>query len=684
MTAPLLIEIGLEELPPRAMRALGDQFAAAIVDQLDDIGIPRGNYQRFATPRRLAVLVESVAVSAPSYEHVAQGPSVDIAFDDDAQPTHAAAGFARKQNTTVDALNVEETDKGQHLVARHSVAGPKLGDCFNTLLNNAVAKLTPPKRMRWSTNTASFVRPVHWLAVVHGDQHLAATLFDVTSDPVTYGHRFHHPEAIPLLDANRYSDALREAGYVVADPDERASSISQQIQTLADSCGGSFVSDDELVGEINALVEFPVALIGQFDSRYLELPREVLIATMEDHQRYLPLQGSDGQLMNRFITVANLNSKDPDQVVAGNERVIRPRLDDALFFWNQDQKRGLDSLVSGLDRVQFEQSLGSLGDKRARIAQIARDLAPIFGVDPTQSDRIAELAKTDLLTEMVDEFSDLQGIMGGYYAALEGEETTVASAITTQYQPVGASGPIPETAAGCLLALADRLDTLAGIFAVNKRPTGDKDPYALRRAAFGVVRLLIESNRSLDWVVTLEHAVSVQPVVAPEDTVETLWMFHVERLRSYFVDNGTEPRDFDAVVAVSSRNPVDVAARVRAVSEFRSHRESATVYEAHKRIRNILKKQGGAPDTLSKQNLQADSEIELANLLAQTDNRGDAGVDYATALSNLTRYAEPLATFFDNVRIVVDDTTLRNNRLALLAAIDREFQQVADISELAG
>lgn len=683
MTAPLLVEIGLEELPPGAMRPLGDQFADAVVKELDAANIARGRYQRFATPRRLAVLIDAVAASAPAYESVTEGPGVDVAFDSDGQPTAAATGFARSRQTTVDQLDVETTAKGERLVARREVAGRVLPDCFNELLYTAIDQLDIPKRMRWADHTSTFVRPVHWLTIIHGKRRVPAMLFGIKSGLETFGHRFHHPAPITLDNASDYAELLQTTGYVIADPDRRAESIRQQVEHAATENEARLVSTQSLFDEINALVEWPVALTGSFAERYLELPREVLIATMEHHQRYLPLEARDGSLINRFITVANVESTAPNKVVAGNERVIRPRLDDALFFWNQDLKRGLSSLTPGLARVQFETSLGSLADKQKRIASIADRLGPLFGVAPEQGGRAAELAKADLLTEMVDEFPDLQGVIGGYYASHEGEDAAVAQAITTQYQPAGATGPIPGTPTGQVLALADRLDTLAGIFAVEKRPSGDKDPYALRRAALGVIRILIESGVHLDLDATIQHALSAQPVEAPAGTAEALCMFHVERMRSYCLARSVESRDFDAVTAISWRDPVDVDARLSAVTEFRTHPDAPMVYEAHKRIRNILKKQGETPNEPSSGHYQEPAETQLAELLSTAEPRVETSVDYGNALQSLMRFATPLATFFDQVHVLVDDPALRNNRLALLATVDRQFCKVADISLLA-
>ncbi len=684
MKASLLVEIGLEELPPQAMRTLADAFASGIAQSLDAAGIERGHYQRFVTPRRMAVLIDAVAASAPDYEQVTQGPGVDIAYDSEGQPTAAATGFARSRETTLEALTIEETNKGRRLVHRHHVKGSPLAEVFNSLLNDTVSTMGVPKRMRWGTNTTTFVRPVHWLTVLHDESRIDASVFGIESDRWSLGHRFHHPGPIHLTRATDYPAKLSEIGWVVADPDDRAELIQKQTQELASQFNARIVASSELLAEINALVEFPVALAGKFEPHYLELPREVLLATMEHHQRYIALEDDNGTLINRFITVANIQSNQPNLVISGNERVIRPRLDDALFFWQQDRARGLTSLIPGLSHVLFEHSLGSLADKQSRVARIAVWLCPLFDVTHQCATRAAELAKADLLTEMVGEFPDLQGIMGAYYAQHDGESEAVANAIRTQYQPTGGTGSIPQSALGRTLALADRLDTLAGIFAVDKRPTGDKDPYALRRAALGVVRLLIESEIHLDLHAAIRFALSVQPLDAPQGTAAALQTFHVERLRSYFLDRDTPPQDIDAVLASSSLDPVDIAARLSAVAAFKELPDASAVYEAHKRIRNILKKQNENWGQPVASYYQQAAEAELDRLMSEHGAQQDrVEGDYVTQLANLTTFAEPLAEFFNEVRVIVDDPRLRTNRLALLAAIDRQFCQVADISRLA-
>ncbi|NNC24032.1 glycine--tRNA ligase subunit beta [Salinisphaera sp. USBA-960] len=683
MTAPLLIEIGVEELPPTAMLDLADQFASGIVAELEKNGFQQANYQRFATPRRLAVLIDDVADAAPGYTETVQGPGVDVAFDANDQPTGAANGFARSLGVTLDKLVIEETSRGRRLTGQREIPGRSLNEHIGEVLTQTITALNIPKRMRWGMNTDSFVRPVHWLTVIHGSTCMPASLFGIASDHQTRGHRFHHPGPIPLDDATHYESSLRHTGYVLADPEKRAAIINEQVAHTAAECDARSISDDTLLAEINALVEYPTALTGRFDTQFLELPREVLIATMEHHQRYLPLEDSAGSLTNSFITIANVDSAQPELVASGNERVIRPRLDDALFFWNQDRTRGLASLVPKLAGVQFETKLGNLADKQQRVARIAAYLAPLFELSTGDTERAAELAKADLLTEMVDEFPDLQGVMGEYYALNDGETADIARAIRTQYAPVGGTGAIPDTALGRNLALADRLDTLAGIFAVDKRPSGDKDPYALRRAALSVVRILIESGSQLDLNAALDYAVSIQPVEAPSGTVDALRMFHVERLRSYFLEQGTAPQDIDAILAVSSHDPMDISNRLQAVSHFRTLPDAARVYEAHKRIRNILKKQGDTDNAPTRSHYQQAAEKQLGEMLDHRALNKDALIDYSDSLQSLTHFAAPLAAFFDEVRVIVDDANLRNNRLALLGALDREFCRVADISRLA-
>lgn len=685
MTATLLIEIGVEELPPKAMRALADAFAEGVSGGLEAAGLSIGTTQRYATPRRLAVAIDDVAQTTEAVAVEKAGPTVSIAFDADGTPTRAAEGFARSVGTTVDALELEDSDKGERLVYRGTEAGKSIDTLLQASVDQALKRLPIPKLMRWGDSDAAFVRPVHWLVALHGDRVLPLEVFGITAANETRGHRFHQPGTIKIAHADAYAAALLDQGFVIADPDERKARIERQVHTAAQQFGGDAIVDDALVEEVTALVEWPVGIAGRFDERFLKLPREVLISTLQEHQRYFPIEDGDGQLMAGFVTVANIESRDVAQVIAGNERVVRPRLSDALFFWEQDRRKGLAAHVDGLDRVTFQQSLGSLADKSARVSSLARRLSEAADADNDALGRACTLAKADLLTEMVGEFPDLQGVMGYYYALDAGESEAVARAIAEQYAPARAGAPIASTPAGRALSIADRLDTLAGIFAIDRRPSGDKDPFGLRRAALGVLRTVIESGMVVNLRSELDAALATQPVEPADGSAEALWMFHMERLRGYYAERGIAGDRFEAVANLGITELQDFERRMVALDEFGRDTAALTVCGAHKRIRNILKR--NASET-GDPGFVADKLVETAerDLATAYDHQKDAvaaamqGHQPAKALNALAVLAEPLDAFFDQVMVMTDDSELRANRLALLASLDELCRQVADIS----
>lgn len=685
MSATLLVEIGLEELPPKAMQPLAEAFGHGVAGELANAGISHGEIRILASPRRLALMLADTASGSADETIEKFGPAKNIAFDADGHPTKAGEGFARSVGASMDDLLIEDSDKGERLVYRGTAAGQPLRDLLQAAVDAALKRLPVPKRMRWGASKDAFVRPVHWLAALHGTEVLPVTVFGQKAGRITYGHRFHHGEAIELADADTYIERLRDPGHVLVDIAERRYKILAEVEQAAASLDATALISDDLVDEVVALVEWPAGIAGRFDERFLVLPREVLIATLEGHQRYFPVSDKNGQLKAGFVTVANLESRDPAQVVAGNERVVRPRLADALFFWEQDLRQGLNSHVDQLARVSFQQSLGSLADKSARVGRIAADIAPATGAAQTTVERAATLAKTDLLTEMVGEFPELQGLMGRYYALAGDEDAAVADALAEQYAPAAAGVDIAASAAGQTLALADRLDTLAGIFSINKRPSGDKDPFALRRAALGVLRTLIEAGISLDLADTLQRAVAEQPVTAPEDTFSALWTFHMERLRGYYQDRDIQGAYFDAVAANDITDVADFDARIRALVRFMGVSEASLVCGSHKRIRNILRKNTDSAQSTDVQAglLDAPAEKSLVQALDTQQAAVDTALsqhDYARALTALAALAQPLDDFFTDVMVMADDAALRNNRLALLASIDVLCRQVADIS----
>jgi len=685
MTATLLVEIGLEELPPKAMQPLADAFGQGVSDELTAAGLAHGTARVLASPRRLAVLIDDTAAVGADETIEKFGPAVKIAFDPQGQPTKAGDGFARSVGTTMDQLTVEDSDKGERLVYRGTAAGQSLAVVLQAAVDAALKRLPIPKRMRWGDSQHAFVRPVHWVVALHGEEIVAISVFGETSGRLTHGHRFHHGHTIELAHASEYVEALRDPGFVLVDIDERRQRVEAEVSRAASTLDATALMTPELVDEVVALVEWPAGIAGRFDERFLVLPREVLVATLEGHQRYFPISDGDGALKAGFVTVANIQSRDPAQVVAGNERVVRPRLSDALFFWEQDQRKGLASHIDGLARVSFQKSLGSLADKSQRIADIGQKIASATGADKTSVARAAELAKTDLLTEMVGEFPELQGLMGRYYALAGNESPEVAQALAEQYAPAAAGADIAVSPVGRTLALADRIDTLAGIFAIDKRPSGDKDPFALRRAALGVLRTLIEGHISLDLADVLRHALAAQPVQVKDDTFDALWMFHMERLRGYYQDRQISAACFESVLTAGVTDPTDFDERLRAVSDFIELPDAKVVCGAHKRIRNILRKNAVdvSSNGIDHSALAEPAEKALAEALnARAPSIGAAVAqrEYANALAALAAFAQPLDQFFSDVMVMTDDANLRRNRLALLSQIDTLCRQVADIS----
>lgn len=688
MKATLLIEIGVEELPPKAMRRLADALADGLGAGLAEAGLAHGGVTRHATPRRLAVVIaQTPAHTEPSVVEKA-GPTIAIAYDNDGNPTAAAQGFARSVGVAVDQLEHEHGDKGERLVYRATEPGKTVAEVLQPTVDSVLRTLPIPKRMRWGDSEIAFVRPVHWVVALHGNDVVALDIFGERAGNTTYGHRFHHPRAITLTSADDYAARLRDPGFVLTDPDERKQRVIAEVTIAAEGIGGHALIEDALAEEVTALVEWPVGIAGRFDERFLDLPREVLVATLQGHQRYFPVENESGDLMAGFVTVANIESRDVAQVIAGNERVVRPRLADALFFWEQDRRQGLAAHIEGLARVSFQNELGSLADKSARVRTIAARIAPAFdGAEPAIVDRAAVLAKTDLLTEMVGEFPELQGLMGHYYALDAGEDAAVAAALAEQYAPAGAGAAIAASPAGRVLAVADRLDTLAGIFAIDKRPSGDKDPFALRRAALGVLRTLIEADIDVDLAAALAHAIALQPVAAATDTFDALWMFHMERLRGYYAEQGFGGDRFDAVAALNISELSDFDRRLRAVDGFLALPQAPIVCGAHKRIRNILRRNERNPtDRFHSDALVEAAEHALASTLSQRRDSLEAAVvehRYDQALAGLVDLAQPLDAFFDQVMVMSEDETLRHNRLAMLAELDALCRRVADISRLA-
>ncbi len=685
MSQTLLIEIGAEELPPKALLRLSNAFSRSVSDGLIQSGLQTDAVTAYATPRRLAVSIAGVDVKAADQTIEKLGPAVEKAFTADGQTTPAASGFARSCGVAVTELEQRDTDKGKRLAYRGIEPGRTLANIVPEILESALKALPIPKRMRWGNSQEAFVRPVHWIVAMHGVDVIPLSLFDCAAANITHGHRFHCGQPITLAHADDYAARLLDPGYVIADFCERRSRVLEQVCATATARQGEALVDDALLEEVTALVEWPVALAGSFDPGYLVLPREVLVATLQGHQRYFPVVGTDSRLLPCFITIANIESKDPAQVVAGNERVVRPRLSDALFFWETDLGRGLESYVNELEGVSFERSLGSLADKSARVAALAALLAQALGVHSESVARAAVLAKADLLSEMVGEFPELQGTMGRYYALAADEAPAVAQALEEQYAPRQSGANIPGGEVGQVLALADKLDTLSGIFAIGKRPSGDKDPFALRRAALGVLRILIEAKLPLDMDFIFNESIHNQPFKANNAEVHAALMhFMLERLRAYLADQGVAVSVFDSVASLGLSDALNFRQRIDAVRGFLQEPAAANLCAAHKRIRNILKNTN-ISTTPNPELFSENAEKQLFSVLLAKRQDVEKQVlekEYGNALHSLAQLQEPVDLFFDQVMVMSDDEAIKSNRLALLSALDRVCRQVADISRL--
>ena len=689
-----LVELGTEELPPLALPELERAFAEGLRTAFTEAALAHGEIRSFATPRRLAVLVRNLADAQATQSIKLKGPPVSAAFGKDGSPTAAATKFAEKCGVEIGALKRVTEGKGEFLYFEGQKPGQAAAGLLAGMVQRALDQLPIPKRMRWGGSSAEFVRPVHWLTLQFGSDRVPARILDTESGTATRGHRFMAPQDFPLAQPADYEATLRERGKVIADFAARRELIREQVSGMGKSLGGAALIDADLLDEVTALVEWPSAIAGGFEARFLELPREVLISTLQHHQRYFPVETSGGKLMAHFITVANIESREPAKVRAGNERVVRPRLSDAAFFWSQDRKQPLIDRLVALDAVTFQAKLGSVGDKVRRVATLAGQIAQLLDANREQAIRAAQLAKCDLLTNMVGEFPELQGIMGRYYATADGEPAEIAAAIDEHYMPRAAGGALPATPIGTAVALADKLDTLAGIFAIGQKPSGTKDPFGLRRAAIGVLRILVEKKLDLDLRALVSAAIEQQPVKSATAGTE-LWDYLVERLRAYFIDASAQDgvrsvstEMFDAVRSSEPVSPLDFAARLAALSRFLALPEAASLTAANKRIANILKKaEGSASGTVDVTLLRESAEKSLHEALAGMISDVDRALgkrDYAAALARLAGLRPTVDGFFDAVMVNADDAQLRRNRLALLAELRRQFTRIADLSCLPG
>ncbi|MEA1889246.1 MAG: glycine--tRNA ligase subunit beta [Pseudomonadota bacterium] len=688
--APLLVELGTEELPPKSLQRLSKAFSRHIIQGLQDANLLAKDlpYRTFASPRRLAILIEEVALQQADSNVERRGPAVSAAFDAEGNPTPAASGFARSCKVEVSELERLQTEKGEWLVFRSQQAGLPACELIPGIVDAALGKLPIPKRMRWGDMEAEFVRPVHWLVMMHGSDVIEATLLTVASGRETGGHRFHHPGMLSLAAATDYQEALQANGHVMADFNPRQQIIIEQVNSLAAEHGGKALIDSDLLDEVTALVEWPNAMIGSFDEDYLQVPQEALISAMQDHQKYFPVVDDKGRMMSLFIFVSNIESTRPQSVIEGNERVLNARFSDARFFWDSDRKLTLDSQLERLKMVVFHNKLGSVYDRSIRVQALAGKIAELLAADRTKVERAALLAKADLLTGMVAEFPDLQGVMGHYYALEQGEENEIAEAIEQQYLPRFAGDSLPATATGQVLSIADKLDTLCGIFSIGEIPTGDKDPFALRRAALGVLRIMIELELDLDLRQLLVPAVAGYDNGGEksDEVVELIFSFMLDRLQAYYLDKGYSKRQISSVRHRRPTRPTDFNDRLLAVDAFARLEAAPALAAANKRIQNILRKADRKETTvidpaLLKEKAERALYAQIIDLSAEVDEMFDKG-DYTTALSTLASLRTVVDSFFDEVMVMDEDLALRNNRLALLERLSEMFLRTADLSQL--
>jgi len=683
--ADFLFELGCEELPPTLLKTLSEALGASIEEGLEKAGLPFSSLEVYATPRRLAVLIKELAKEQPDQAIERKGPAVKAAYKD-GEPTKALQGFARSCGVDVNQLETLETDKGSWLIYRSTQPGQATSALLPEILAQAVHSLPVPKRMRWGASRIEFSRPVHWLVLLHGQDLVPAEILGLHSDRITYGHRFHAPEAISLSEPSDYLPAL-QAAHVLASFTERRETIREQVLAKAAERQGQAVIDENLLDEVTGLVEWPVALIGSFDESFLQVPDACLISSMKSHQKYFHLVDDKGALLPLFITVSNIESRDPSAIILGNERVIRPRLGDAAFFFETDKKTRLSSRSAGLEKVVFQQKLGSLADKTRRIKALAAAIAERLDATADKVERAATLAKCDLNTEMVLEFPELQGLMGEAYALHDGENPEVCRAIREHYLPRHAGDELPVTPTGICLALADRLDTLTGIFGIGQKPTGVKDPFALRRATLGVLSILVNKQLNLDLSELIQLALDEhQNLPKSEEVKDELLSYMLDRFRAWYQAQNIGAGVFLAVRSRGVTHPYDFDRRVQAVASFNKLPEAQALAAANKRVSNLLSKQAEpVSPVINKSLLTEAAEIHLAEQLAVKDIDVApyyAQGDYQAALHKLAELREPVDRFFDQVMVMAEDEAVRNNRLALLASLQSLFLHTADIAQL--
>lgn len=685
-TQNFLVEIGTEELPPKALKTLATSFADNVEAELNQAGLSFDKIEWFAAPRRLAVKVLNLATQQPSKEIEKRGPAVSAAFDAEGKPTKAAEGWARGCGITIEQAERIATDKGEWLVHRAKIEGQPTKNLLNDIVANALAKLPIPKPMRWADKTVQFIRPVHTVTMLLGDELIEGEILGVASARTIRGHRFLGEKEFQIQHADQYPQLLREKGSVVADFNERKAEILAKSQAKATALGGVADIEESLLEEVTSLVEYPNVLAAKFEERFLAVPAEALVYTMKGDQKYFPIYDKDGKLLPHFIFVSNINPEDPTAIIEGNEKVVRPRLTDAEFFFKTDLKQKLVDRLPRLETVLFQQQLGTLKDKTDRIEQLAGEIAKQIGADEAKAKRAGLLSKCDLMTNMVFEFTDTQGVMGMHYARHDGEDEEVAVALNEQYMPRFAGDELPKSLVASAVALADKFDTLTGIFGIGQAPKGSADPFALRRAALGALRIIVEKNLPLDLEDLVKKSAALfGDKLTNKNVVTDVVDFMLGRFRAWYQDEGIAVDVIQAVLARRPTRPADFDARVRAVSHFRTLDSAEALAAANKRVSNILAKADAAIGEINLTACVEPAEKALAEAVLALRTEVQpliAQGDYTAVLDKLANLRAPVDSFFDNVMVNAEDPALRQNRLAILNTLQGLFLQVADISVL--
>ena len=686
MQENFLVEIGTEELPPKALKTLATSFADNVEAELNQAGLTFDKIEWFAAPRRLAVKVLNLATQQPSKEIEKRGPAVSAAFDAEGKPTKAAEGWARGCGITVEQAERIATDKGEWLVHRAKIEGQPTKNLLNDIVANALAKLPIPKPMRWADKTVQFIRPVHTVTMLLGDELIEGEILGVENARTIRGHRFLGEKEFEIQHADQYPQLLREKGSVVADFNERKAEILAKSQAKATALGGVADIEESLLEEVTSLVEYPNVLAAKFEERFLAVPAEALVYTMKGDQKYFPIYDKDGKLLPHFIFVSNINPEDPTAIIEGNEKVVRPRLTDAEFFFKTDLKQKLVDRLPRLETVLFQQQLGTLKDKTDRIEQLAGEIAKQIGADEAKAKRAGLLSKCDLMTNMVFEFTDTQGVMGMHYARHDGEDEEVAVALNEQYMPRFAGDELPKSLVASAVALADKFDTLTGIFGIGQAPKGSADPFALRRAALGALRIIVEKNLPLDLEDLVKKSTALfGDKLTNQNVVTDVVDFMLGRFRAWYQDEGIAVDVIQAVLARRPTRPADFDARVRAVSHFRTLDSAEALAAANKRVSNILAKADAAIGEINLTACVEPAEKALAEAVLALRTEVQpliAKGDYTAVLDKLANLRVPVDSFFDNVMVNAEDPALRQNRLAILNTLQGLFLQVADISVL--